>query len=268
MTGDGNDTITELVERTNHDPRRAEVFDKIVKTTVLDHETDRALAHQGLARNSVPAAGQYVRLRLIANSRTGCGAEDVTDIIHPDNAAVAIKAAKALELTVAGVDFIVGDVTKSWREVGGGICEVNSVVGLRVHMLANPKRDVTGPIIETIYPNRQNGRIPTAVIAGTGGEATLILKNILARAGLVVGLATAECVQIGGENVTSGNHATNDGAAMVLRDPTVTAAVLEISDMELLEAGMYLDHCDVAALTREQAKPMQKCWRPPIRPSC
>ncbi len=250
VTGDGIHTIKELVEEANKDPRRAQVFDNVAKPIPFDDETDRMLAHQGHTRDSVPAEGEYVRMRLIANTSNGGMAVDVTHTIHPDNARAAIKAALALELTVAGVGFIVGDITKSWREVGGGICEVNSIVGLRVHMLANADIDVVGPIIETIFPNRNNGRILTAMIAGANGNATaaLIVKDILTCAGHDVGLATAKGVSVGDEPLTKGDFAGVAAAHMVMRDPTVTAAVLETSRAGLLESGAYLDRCDVSAL--------------------
>ncbi|MGH8677994.1 MAG: Mur ligase family protein, partial [Burkholderiales bacterium] len=257
VTGDGKSTIAQLVEEANRDPRRGGGFSKLMTFIVLDEEADRVLQRQSHSRDSVPAAGERVRLRSISNISSGGTAHDVTDIIHPDNVRVAAKAAKALELTVAGVDFISPDISKSWHEVGGGICEVNSVVGLRPHLLAKPEMNVVGPLIETIYPGRQNGRIPTAMITGTKGKSTTtkMLGGILACAGHTVGAVTTDGVTVGGEEVAIGDYAGATGATIVLRDPTVTAAVLETARGGLIKSGMYLDWCDVAALTnvaREQ----------------
>jgi cyanophycin synthetase len=255
VKGDGKSTITQLVEEANRDPRRGTA--KLMHHIALDDEADRMLRRQEHTRNSVPRPGEYVRLRSISNISSGGTALDVTEIIHPDNVRLAAKAAKALELVVAGVDFISPDISKSWHDVGGGICEVNSVVGLRPHFLAKPEMDITGPIIETIYPNRANGRIPTAMITGTKGKSTTtrMLGRILACAGHTVGAVTTDGVTIGEEEVASGDLAGYTGATIVLRDPTVTAAVLETARGGLIKSGMYLDWCDVAALTnvdREQ----------------
>jgi len=257
VIGDGQRSVTELVHEANKDPRRGSGFSNLMNFIVLDDEADRMLRRQSLTRDSVSARGQYVRLRSTANIATGGTSLDVSDIIHPDNVRAAVRAAKTLELSVAGVDFISPDISKSWREVGGGICEVNAVVGVRVHRLANPDTDVVGPLIETVYPNRQNGRIPTAMITGSKGKSTTtkMLHAILTAAGHVAGMATTDGVVIGNEEVAIGDLAGYPGATIVLRDPTVTAAALETARGGLIKNGTYLDWCNVAALTcvdREQ----------------
>lgn len=203
VTGDGKSTIARLVEEENRDLRRGAGFRNLMNFIALDDEADRTLRRQAHTRDSVPAAGERVRLRSISNISSGGTALDVTDIIHPDNVLLAIRAAKALELSVAGIDFMSPDISKSWHEVGGGICEVNAVVGLRPHLLAKPEMDILGPIIETVYPGRQNGRIPTAMITGTKGKSTTtrMLGRILSCAGHTVGAVTTDGVTIGEEDV-------------------------------------------------------------------
>ena len=46
-----------------------------------------------------------VFLRSTANLSTGGTATDVTDIIHPDNRDMAVRAIRAIGLDVGGVDF-------------------------------------------------------------------------------------------------------------------------------------------------------------------
>jgi len=247
VTGDGQHGIAELVEIENRTPGRVRGQ---LEAISLDEEADRVLAQQGCKRDSIPEAGRQVRIRATANISTGGTSVDVSALVHPDNTRAAVRAAKALALTVAGVDFICPDISKSWREVGGGICEMNTSVGLRPHSIANPELDVAGAVIETVYPRGDDGRIPTAMITGTKGKTTttLMLSSILSAAGHTVGSATTEGVTIGGEEVLAGDHAESHGASIVLRDPTVTAAVLETARGGLLKSGMYLDWCDVAAL--------------------
>ena len=45
---------------------------------------------------------------------------------HPDNLELALHAASALRLDVAGVDLLLPDIKRSWRETKGTVCEVNS----------------------------------------------------------------------------------------------------------------------------------------------
>lgn len=255
VTGDGCHDITELVEIENRDPRR--ISRQSMAPINLDEESDRILARQGYMRASIPDAGCVVRVKGTANISTGGTAFNVMDIIHPDNALAAVRAARAVGVTVAGVDFISPDISKSFHEVGGGICEVNDAVGLRPHYLATPDFDVCGKVIEAYYPEGDDGRIPTAMITGTFGKTTttLMLASILASSGHIVGSATTESVKIADHVIAEGDLAGVDGASIVLRDPLVTAAVLETARGGLVKTGMYLDRCDVAALlnvTREQ----------------
>ena len=62
----------------------------------LDDEATAVLAKQGLDFDSVPAAGQAVPLRGTANLSTGGTATDVTDVIHPDNREMAVRAVTAI----------------------------------------------------------------------------------------------------------------------------------------------------------------------------
>ena len=250
VTGNGRHSVAELVDIENRNPLRGDGFAKLMNRIVLDSDSDGVLARQGYARDSVLPDGMAVRVKSTANISTGGTSADVTATIHPDNARVAIRAAKALGATVVGVDFICPDISKSWREVGGGICEVNFIVGVRPHQLANPDFDVLGPIVESLYPAGENGRIPTAMVTGTVGKSTTcaMLAAILATAGHNVGSATTEGVWIGEEEIARGDFAGANGASLVLRDATVTAAVLETARGGLLKSGMYLDRCDVAAL--------------------
>ena len=181
-------------------------------------------------------------------------AVDVVDIIHPDNTRAAVRAAKAAGLNIAEVDFVSADISKSWRETGGGIVDVSSAVGLLPDGIAMPVPDVRGRSIDAFYPEGDDGRIPTAMITGTKGKTTTtgMLASILSFAGHAVGYATTEGVTIDGERVASGDLAGWDGAEIVMRDPTVTAAVLETARGGLIESGTYLDRCDVAALLNVQ----------------
>ena len=247
VMGDGRRSVAELVEVENRNPKR--VYGPMERLP-LDEESDRVLAQQGCRRDSVPDAGRQIRLRANANFSAGGTTRDVSAIVHPDNARAAERAARALGLTVAGVDFICPDISRSWREVGGGICELNTSISLRPHTEGDTELDVAGAILDTVYPPGDDGRIPTAMITGTKGKTTttLMLSSILAAAGHTVGNATTEGVTIDGEQVLAGDYAESRGAAIVMQDPTVTAAALETARGGLLSGGMYLDRCDVAAL--------------------
>jgi cyanophycin synthetase len=248
VTGDGIHTIAELMERENCDPRRIAGVE--LRLMPLDEETDRVLARQGLTRRTIPEAGCIVRIKGTSNFAKGGGIADVLDAVHPDNARLAIRAAEAIGLKVAGVDFICPDITKSWRQVGGGICEVNTTVDLHSELRPSKDGDVRDVLLQSLYPQGNDGRIPTVMVTGTTGKTSTstMLASILTSAGHVVGSATTEGVRIDGELIEQADLASADGASIVLRDPIVTAAVLETARGGIVKTGLYVDRCDVAAL--------------------
>jgi cyanophycin synthetase len=112
------------------------------------------LERAGYTADSVPKAGEVVPLRSTANLSTGGTATDVTDIIHPDNRAMAVRAVRAIGLDVGGVDFLSTNIAESYKAIGGGICEVNAAPGFRMHVAPSEgtPRDAAGPVIDMLFP--------------------------------------------------------------------------------------------------------------------
>ena len=78
----------------------------------------------------------------------------MTDTVHEDTRAMAVRAAAIIGLDVAGIDFLTSDIGRTFREVGGGICEVNCAPGLGVHTATSNgrRRNVAKPIIDYLFP--------------------------------------------------------------------------------------------------------------------
>ena len=249
VVGDGVRTVEQLIARINADPRRGDDQRSLLKRLTLDAEALELLADQGVPIASVPAAGTFVALRRTANISTGGTAEDVTAGVHPDNRMLVERAARVVGLDVVGVDFLTTDVGRSWREIGGAICEVNAQPGLRPHWLADPQRDVNGEILDRLFAGRPT-RIPTVAITGTNGKSTtsLMLQHIWQTAGLRAGVCTTHCLRIGEETVSTRNLSGFPGARMLLNDPAVEVAIIEMPRKGLIIFGHPCDRYDVAAL--------------------
>ena len=250
VTGDGNSTIEALVDEVNADPRRGVGHEKVLTRIEFDHQADQLLEQSGLTRHSIVPAGQVVYLRSTANLSTGGTAIDVTDVMHPDNRIMAVRAAQAIGLDVAGVDFLTTDIRESYRTTGGAICEVNAAPGFRMHVSPSEgtPRDVAGPVMDMLFPPGTPSRIPIAAITGTNGKTTTarMLAHLLKMGGYTVGMTTTEGVYIDGKLSTPGDMTGPGGSAMVLRDPTVDAAVMETARGGLVKRGMGFTQCDVA----------------------
>jgi cyanophycin synthetase len=257
VVGDGRHTIEQLVDQVNQDPRRGVGHEKVLTRLQFDHQADTLLQRKGYSRDTVPAAGEQVFLRSTGNLSTGGTATDMTDTVHPDNAGMAVRAVKAIGLDVGGVDFLTTDVTESYKEIGGAICEVNAAPGFRMHMAPSEgrPRDVGGRVMDMLFPPGTPSRIPIAAITGTNGKTTTarMLAHIQKLAGQHVGLTSTDGVYIDGQRTVPGDMTGPLATRMVLSDPSVDVAVLEVARGGLLRAGMGIRHCDVGAVLNVKA---------------
>jgi cyanophycin synthetase len=251
VTGDGKSTVKELLTELNRDPRRGIGYQKLMQVVDIDQETLDVLAAQHCSLDTIPAAGRRVLLRRTANIARGATAIDVTAIMHPDNIRLAEDVARVVGLDVAGIDFLTTDIRRSWREVGGGIIEVNPNPGLRPHWLDNPQqRDLSGPIFDLLLRESPPARIPTACITGSIGKTTTcrMVAHIVAASGRRVGLTTTQGAYIGDRTLKSGDCAGGIPATDLLLDPAVEAGVFEIARGSLIRSGLALDRLDVGAV--------------------
>jgi cyanophycin synthetase len=256
VVGDGRRTVAELVAEVNADPRRGIGHEKVLTQLRLDEQAHSCLAALGYTPESVPAAGEEVMLRRTANLSTGGTAADVTDVVHPDNAEMAVRAIQAVGLDVGGVDFLTPDVTRSYKEIGGAICEVNAAPGFRMHMAPSEgrARDVAGKVIDMLFPPGTPASIPIAAVTGTNGKTTTarMLAHIHKMAGRRVGLTTTDGVYVDGQRTVEGDMTGPTAARIVLSDPAVDVAVLETARGGLLRAGMATRRVDVGAVLNVQ----------------
>ena len=257
VVGDGQHTIRELVEQVNQDPRRGIGHEKVLTRIELDTQAAMMMIRAGVGADSVLAAGQIIYLRSTANLSTGGTATDVTDVIHPDNRDMAVRAIKAIGLDVGGVDFLSTNIAESYKSIGGGICELNAAPGFRMHVAPSEgrSRDVAGPVIDMLFPTGAPSRVPIAAITGTNGKTTTarMLAHVVKMAGYTPGLTTTDGVYIDGQRTVEGDMTGPVSARMVLADPQIDFAVLETARGGLLRAGMGVPKVDVGAVLNVQS---------------
>ncbi len=126
VVGDGRATIRDLIEAQS---RRRAAATRGESTIPLDAETERCLRRTGHGLGDVLPEGMEIQVRNTANLHTGGTIHDVTDELHPQLAAAAIAAARAIEIPVVGIDFMV----KSPREPDYAFIEANERPGLANH---------------------------------------------------------------------------------------------------------------------------------------
>jgi len=253
VIGDGKHTVRELVAITNADPRRGIGHEKILTRIPLNSQTEESLARQSLTLDDVPAAGQHVQLQQTGNMSTGGTSIDRTDDIHPDNIEIARQAAMVVGLDVAGIDFIMPDITKSVRDIGGGIVEVNAGPGFRMHTHPTEgyPRQVGRAVIEMLFPPGSPSRVPIVAVTGTNGKTTVtrMIAAIMRAAGKQVGMTTTDGIYVNETQIASGDMAGPGSAQKILMNPAVDFAVLETARGGIVRSGLGFDRCDVAVVT-------------------
>ncbi len=104
VVGDGHHSVLQLIEAQS---RRRQAATQGESRIPQDAETLRAVQAAGYEYDSVLPAGVLLAVRKTANLHTGGCLEDVTTILHPVLKDAAIRAARALDIPVVGLDLMV-----------------------------------------------------------------------------------------------------------------------------------------------------------------
>ncbi len=105
VVGDGKKTIAELIDIVNSDPRRGIGHEKVLTRLELDAQAKRLMQDAGYTEKTRLKKDEVFFLRSTANLSTGGTAIDLTDVVHPDNREMAVRAVRAVGLDIGGVDY-------------------------------------------------------------------------------------------------------------------------------------------------------------------
>lgn len=249
VIGDGKSTIRELIShQINSDPRRGVTEDHPLNLISIDGVTIMEIVRQGFTVNSVPSAGQEVLIQ-----RNGNHAFDVTDAVHPSIAAAASLAARIVGLDIAGIDLVVKDISRPLTEQGGAIVEVNAGPSLLMHIkpAVGTPRPVGEAIIDHLFPDSDDGRVPIVGITGSYGKTTVahLVAQLLTFSGKHTGLACSDGFYLDRRQVYKGDHAKWKSAHRILMNRAIEAAVFENGSDSILGEGLAYDWCQVGVIT-------------------
>jgi cyanophycin synthetase len=256
VIGNGTDTIQELIDTTNLDPRRGYGHENVLTQIDVDRDTQDLLEKLNYTLETIPENGEIVFLKSTANLSTGGTSVDVTDMMHPENIFLAERISRVIGLDICGVDIMAENLTQPLKENGGVILEVNAAPGFRMHLAPSEglPRNVAAPVIDMLYPPGKTCRVPIIAVTGTNGKTTTtrLLAHIVKNNGYKVGFTTSDGIYIQNHMMEKGDTTGPISAEYVLRDPTVEFAVLETARGGILRSGLGFSRCDIGIITNIQ----------------
>lgn len=253
ITGDGIHTISELVEIENSNELRGADHEKPLTKIKLDDLARKVLLSQGFDEDYIPKTDEVIFLRYNSNISTGGTARDCTEEVHPYNAELAAKAAKALGLDIAGIDMCCEDISKPLHEQNGAIIEVNAAPGLRMHIYPSigESRNVAEDILNMMFPEGTEHSIPIVSVTGTNGKTTTtrLIAHVLKTQGKSVGMTTTSGIYIGEQCILRGDNTGSVSARLLLSNKSIDAAVLETARGGIIRKGLGYDLADIGVIT-------------------
>ena len=252
VIGDGKETVAQLVELANQDPRRGVRHEKVLTRIKVDDAAVALLKKQGFALEDVPDEGVMVKLAETGNMSTGGSSIDRTWDAHEENVEIAEEAARVVGLDVAGIDFLAPDITHPVRETGGAIVEVNAAPGFRMHThpTEGEPQYVAKHVVDLLFPPGTPSRIPIVAVTGSNGKTTTtrMIAYIFKGMGRSVGMTTTDGIYIDERLVKRADASGPKSAQMVLQNPRVDLAVFETARGGILREGLGYGKNDVAVV--------------------
>ncbi|WP_374329526.1 cyanophycin synthetase [Soonwooa sp.] len=253
IIGDGENNIQYLIDLENQDPRRGYGHENVLTEIKVDKDTNELLEKLEYSLETIPQKGEIVYLKSTANLSTGGTSTDVTEMVHPENITMMERISRIIGLDVCGVDVMAENLTQPLKESGGAILEVNAAPGFRMHLAPSEglPRNVAAPVVDMLYPQGKECRIPIMAVTGTNGKTTTtrILSHIVKNSGYRVGFTTSDGIYIQNTMLSKGDTTGPLSAEFILKDPTVEFAVLETARGGILRSGLGFSRCDVGILT-------------------
>ena len=256
VVGNGKNTIQELIDITNEDPRRGYGHENVLTEITIDKSTERLIDNAGYTLSSILSDNETLYLKSTANLSTGGTSVDVTDLMHPENVFIAERISRVIGLDICGIDIMAPNLTQSLKENGGVILEVNAAPGFRMHLAPSEglPRNVAAHVIDMLYPPGKPSRIPIISVTGTNGKTTTtrLIAHIVKNNNYKVGFTTSDGIYIQNHMMEKGDTTGPISAEYILKDPNVEFAVLETARGGILRSGLGFKVCDIGVITNIQ----------------
>ncbi len=124
VIGNGIDTVETLIQKQHP---------KLEKKIIINEKAIRTLEKNGLSLQAIPEDGACVQLQENSCLAEGGSSVDCTDIVHENMIELARKAARAINMRLAGIDLICEDISIDPAKQKVSFLETNSFPSMSIH---------------------------------------------------------------------------------------------------------------------------------------
>lgn len=254
VTGNGKKSVAQLLEDTRKaSEKEAARSWKNRVSLKLDDEALAILREDGFSPDTIPEEGVFVPLRRKANVSAGGFHELIPlDQAHPDNLRMAARVAEIMQLDFVGVDLLIPDISKSWRESDAIICEVNAQPQLGYR----DTPEIFKQILRKLIPGRATIPLHLVIIENEKAQK-LNIAGMAAKLGCNA-FAFRNRSWINGFGWSRSFDNDLAAARSLLIDKSVTGALIVTSDEELRRHGLASAHFDTIRILLESADTSQE----------
>lgn len=159
---------------------------------------------------------------------------------------MALEIAKTLRLSSVGIDFIIPDISKSWKVTKSAVIEINVTPGISGAGDASL-------VLHTIFPSDFHGRIPVFVVIGQTEYQSRITSTLERYLQEKIKL-TASIVPVDGQQIadqSAGDSQGNKTSERLLLSPSTDALILCSSHDYIIDHGLPIDACTAIFLEKD-----------------
>jgi cyanophycin synthetase len=160
VIGDGRSTVADLVRKKNVlRERKARKHQCVTHPIVTNSATDRVLGEQGYTLHSVPPERAVVDIHHDPFLALGGDVEEVTGHVHPDTTVFLRSIARHFDMNLVGIDIMLSDIGRTWRDQECAVLELNSVPCIELHHYpsSGTPQNVAGAIMDMLCRRWRDG---------------------------------------------------------------------------------------------------------------
>jgi len=256
IIGNGKNTIEELIEEENKNPKRdTKNPAHILKPIVIDKPLLEFLKDQGLTLQSIPQKDEKINVRKVASMSQGGITQDFTDSVSKDIKILVESIARSIHAFTLGVDVMCLDISKPLTKDNGSILEINTMPEAYLNLfpvLGKQREYVADTYVESLLSENSCKRF---VVVGQSKDdlPTLLRRRFVIKKEHNVGEIVDDRYYINGILINSGKEKWQSIQA-IKRNSLLDVIILHYTSWsEVQEYGLGFDYIDTLYITKDQS---------------